>query len=419
MMERTIRRMSWLCTIAVITCLLSACTDEVTSEQGADSLVLKFEVAGNGISRASESTVSSDTEPGWDNGWNENTVSNLYLLVFDKTTDNLVKGMELKQDEKKDGSWNISDKGIAASHVDNYRFYLIANYGETDFSKISKLEDLKALSVAGFSAYGSKQATFLMDGNYATSDGNDKTNGYTSKSSDNKTTTLTIKLRRALAKVSVRLLAKMSGETTSQQLTGEIPENMKEAISSVSLKFINYVSNSSLITGGTPDITGSSLTYANTSETDATPHNISSYTNVYKPEASDSKGTRFVFYSYANDWFDEEKANSWNTQEPVNTARRTYVLLTVTGSNGTDYKYQIPVNYPLPTYNDKKYSSLTEAQKEEVRGYYELKRNHVYNVTATIEVKKSEPEKQEDKITYTILIKDWVNGKYATLTPEE
>lgn len=43
--------------------------------------------------------------------------------------------------------------------------------------------------------------------------------------------------------------------------------------------------------------------------------------------------------------------------------------------------------------------------------YYDIIRNHIYRYNLNLD--------NEDNITFTISIKDWVNSKYATLTPDE
>ena len=60
-----------------------------------------------------------------------------------------------------------------------------------------------------------------------------------------------------------------------------------------------------------------------------------------------------------------------------------YILLTAPyGEEGEAYYYKIPVNFAMYKNNDK--VSFTDAELEEIRDLYRMKRNHIYEITAQI-----------------------------------
>lgn len=367
--------------VALLPLALFSCSEDMETEGGnAGQLMLSYEVAGNVMTRAdgsSSSEIHDETEAGWDAPWNENTVSSLCLYVFDASSGNKKEVVTLTDSYKENNAYNLTKAcGLTPDNYTSYHLYLVANQPTTvDGSNVSSLDDLKKLNITDFSDYNKKQSTFVMDGKW-TGDENAVTS-----STDNKTKTINVKLNRALAKVcvKVRLYKESYSDTNPTDLT---------AFTDFTAKFCNYAKESALIEGGTPNPENANL--ASSSNTES----VISYPSTTSTEAS-----RMVFYSYANDWFDSSKQEKMNEEEPIKTDRQSYILLTYKG-----HDFKIPVNFRLPKDNDKKWEKLTDDEKNNIKTYYQLSRNHVYNVQVSI------VEPKDDQWLYSYTVNDWEDG---------
>lgn len=365
--------------VALLPLALFSCSEDMETEGGnAGQLMLSYEVAGNVMTRAdgsSSTEIHNTTEDGWAD-WNENTVSSLCLYVFD-ASGNKKEVVTLSDNYKEGTAYNLTKAcGLTPDNYTSYHLYLVANQPTSlSNSTVSSLEDLKKLNISDFSAYNTKQSTFVMDGKWTGETDAVKT------SDDNKTKTINVKLNRALAKVcvKVRLYKESYSDKNPTDLT---------AFTDFTAKFCHYATNSALIEGGETKPESATLT---------TPESaVAISENVYSESGSNA---RMVFYSYANDWFDSSKQETMNEEEPIKTDRQSYILLTYKG-----HDFKIPVNFRLPKDNDKKWDQLSDDEKANIKTYYQLSRNHVYNVQVSI------VEPKDDQWLYKYSVNDWIDG---------
>ena len=119
--------------------------------------------------------------------------------------------------------------------------------------------------------------------------------------------------------------------------------------------------------------------------------------------------SKVVFYSYPNDWFDESLLDADGTfkeddiyaqDDLIDEARQTYIVV--------EYKkntYKVPVNFSIANDNDRTFANDEEeiAYIKEIRDkYYRIKRNHIYDIKATIDVEANEIE-----VNHKILVNAW------------
>ena len=126
-------------------------------------------------------------------------------------------------------------------------------------------------------------------------------------------------------------------------------------------------------------------------------------------------GKQVVFYSYPNDWFDEDKlggkTGAWTItdlmkEDPIVTDRQTYILLKAP-YEGKDYYYKVPVNYA--TYEKNDAVSFTDDELKEIRDLYRMKRNYIYDVTVKID-REGGPVTDPVTPAFYVLINDWIQG---------
>lgn len=202
---------------------------------------------------------------------------------------------------------------------------------------------------------------------------------------------LNISLRRALAKICLRIKYKAVDASSYTQLDDF-------ASNGISLQVMNYATKAYLMSDGhnedgdaTVDVEPTSVELTDENEYSSTVNffplttsasdyseaddadEISTYYETYKDDP------RAVFYVFPNNWYDSSKKII--TQQPIYTERQTHIMMSVTSTHigGSTYYYKVPINYLLPEYNDEK--NPDESYKE----LYRVDRNHVYNVTVYVE----------------------------------
>lgn len=320
-------------------------------------VIVKFQIGNAGVvSRAA-------TEPGWGGDWNEDKITRLSLIVFDKTSGKgkLIEYTDREVNDENIHTWDIPKTDLTRGEVDNASaIYLIANApADVLPNTFNGTEaDLKALELSGLQ-YSQKQEMFVMDGR-----GEVGTNG------SNKV--ITVKLARALSKIRIGF----SSDTD---------------IRNVSCKFVNYATKAALVSGGNLTATSD---VGLISEPD--------YENTYLTWSDTDTPKKIVFYSYSNEWYDGTKNPV--VEEPIDENRQTYILIKAP-FEGTEYFYKIPVNKRLPEDNDR--VGLTAADFKDL---YQLKRNYIYDITVNID-REGGTEDKPVELTLQYQVQPWTDGK--------
>lgn len=343
-----------------------SCSDETSLQQsvpeGNGQVKIQYKIAGPSLSRA--------TEPGWsDNGWNENLITRIDLFVFNEgatDTDQCYKHIEASAEEGQ----SLSDKAndyeplptdeLTYEEVseNNYTYYMIANCPQLANKDNITLGELKQAMIETAITWNNKQASFVMD-------------GIGKREINNQTVTLSFDLSRAAVKIRLAV----------------IDENGTDITSQCKYRFQNRVlTGTSVLAESEKYGEGEDQERTSMTETDEDSFTPLQYDDTEK------NIHQVVFYSYPNDWFDTSKLGgqegAWTIQDyaskdPIVEANQTYILLTAPyGEEGENYYYKIPVNFAMYDYNDK--VSFTDAELEEIRDLYRMKRNHIYNITAQI-----------------------------------
>ena len=357
--------------LMLATCLAACSINDFPEEEntpgGSGTLRIAYRVAGNSVQ------TKADTEPGVDE-LNENTVTRLDLFVSNGST-----FLSFPDVTATEGILNLLDEQLTSIRelmTTNTTFYLVANSAEC--VGITTLDGLKAVKTPTGFDFQAKQNTFVMDASYTTQ-GDQSENDVT----------ITLELRRALAKIRIRFTEASTGTPMYCKL-------FQQAASTHVLAEAETYDNSAADWTDFREIT------------DDFP---------LRDNSTDGQGG-YVFYSYPNDWFNstlytqEENGNytcndeGLHNGEPIVAAKQTYLLLRATYDN-KEYYYKIPVNRRLPDFSDN--PSFTEDEYEQIHDLYRLKRNHLYDVAVTI---SGPGGTMDDPVVpaYTITINNWVNG---------
>ena len=331
-----------------------ACSDETAPQpvpDGGGQLRIAYKIAGVSMSRA--------TEDGWDNGWNENKVTRIDLFVFnnDATLFKHVSSTEIpefEEVEKAQTEQTFEQDKLTYNDIANgdYIYYMVANCDFDDngiVEGVFTLDDLKEKLTSDL-VFNQRQTSFAMDGMIEN----------TPNPTDN-TIILSFELERAAAKI--RLSVFSADGTTS-------------IINDCQYQLYNYVEK------------GTSVLAQSEGYGEQGRESMSSLENanlVYE-------NSKVVFYSYPNDWFDESLLDADGTfkeddiyaqDDLIDETRQTYILLETPYGEGR-YYYKVPVNFAISKDNDK-----VEFSKEDIEnlrnGYYRMLRNHIYDITVTID----------------------------------
>lgn len=362
-----------------------ACSDETVPQlvpDGGGQLRIAYKIAGVSMSRV--------PEDGWDNGWNENKVTRIDLFVFnndaDKTLFKHVSSTEIpefEEVEKAQTEQTFEQDKLTYNDIvsGSYTYYMVANcpsldgINETDFT----LDDLKEKLTPNLT-FNQPQTSFAMDGMIEN----------TPSPTDN-TITLSFKLERAAAKIRLSVFG----------------VNDESIIDECSFRLHNYVSD------GTYVLTESEKYCINTSQLhqDMPQYQDWNSTSTLKYHDTEENIDKAIFYSYPNDWFDEsllnedgtfiaEDGDTYAKDDLIDEARQTYIVV--------EYKkntYKVPVNFSIANDNDRTFANDEEeiAYIKEIRDkYYRIKRNHIYDIKATIDV-----EANKIKVEHKILVNAW------------
>lgn len=342
-----------------------SCSDETSLQQsvpeGNGQVKIQYKIAGPSLSRA--------TEPGWSGDWHENLITRIDLFVFNEgTTDTnpcykhieVSAGQGESLSDKADEYEPLPTNELTYEEVSegNYTYYMVANCPQLADKDNITLAQLKAEMIETAIAWNATQESFVMD-------------GIGKRSGDELNITLSFDLARAATKICLAVVDEEGTDITNE----------------CKYRFFNYVST------GT-SVMAESEKYGegtNQSRTSMTETDEDSFTPL-RYDKKDENIHQVVFYSYPNDWFDTDKLSGekdnwviadYATEDPI-TGNQTYILLTAPyDEDGKSYYYKIPVNFATYKNNDK--VSFTDAELEEIRDLYRMKRNHIYDITAKID----------------------------------
>lgn len=359
--------------------------DAVSRDAGTTSSVrVLCRLANTEITRA-------DTEDGWNGDWHENTITRLDLFRFSSEgaykdhyvltqDDNIPDFTEYLSEYKPLTFEGLTYSSVAESTGDTY--YLIANCAGLEGVENISAEDLKKKMATPPLNYGEKQTVFAMDGEGTLAEAD-------------KAITLSFDLKRAAVKIRLAVKGASGGNILDK----------------CAYQINNFVeSPTSVLEAGEDYGKGDGQTYTST---DA---------YVEFPLLNDNED-KAVFYSYPNKWFDEGKvggsAGKWTitdfTSEAPITGDETYILLKAPYGD-TEYYYKVPVNYAI--YKDNDATSFTDAQLEEIRDLYRIKRNNIYDITVTID-RAGGPITAPVTPMFYVRINDWEKGGDYHITEGE
>lgn len=368
-----------------------ACSDETAPQPVPDSggqLRIAYKIAGVSMSRATEDGWGDEDKDG-DDEWNENTITRVDLFVFN-SDNRLFRHLDSDDDwtstSEVDGYTVAETQGLTYTEATQDKtYYMIANCPQLENATINTLSDLQAIMITPDLVFNAKQTEgFVMD---------DK--GELDLPTDGGTTsTLTFDLSRAAVKIRLSVFGVNDGSI----------------IDECSFRLHNYVSD------GTYVLTESEKYCINTSQLhqDMPQYQDWNSTSTLKYHDTEENIDKAIFYSYPNDWFDEDLLNAdgsfkdpqiYAKDDLIDEDRQTYIMV-VYKQNA----YKVPVNFSIANDNDKYFDVETEEGKaqeiayiKEIRDkYYRIKRNHIYNIKAKIDV-----ETKTIDIEREILVNAW------------
>lgn len=296
-------------------------------------------------------------EDGWDAPWNENLIKRLDLFVFRNTDFIGHHGEDITF--YKSGTWTfplekllVDDNVIQAGDS----VFIVANCN--DVSDITTLAGLKGKTADGLICY-EKQESFLMDGKTEVTES--MLEGVDIDLGD-------IDLKRAAAKIRI----------------GFSSESKVDWENGISYRLYHYTTSTSVLDMGwdTEDDFLLNLPRNIYPEENENMIEINSSSLPGNFHQNGDNNAKLILYSYANNWFDESKAENINQEEPIFEDKQTYILLRAPDptSSGNYYYYKIPVNKRLPSDNDD-----INLDPDTYRHLYRLQRNHLYDITVTID----------------------------------
>jgi len=326
--------------------LFASCAEEnalpaSSQEEEEGHVVLSYTVSGSSI----VSTRVEESKEEGNKGRNENLVKDLDLFIFRNGT--IITNQPLhfapeKNDQQK-GDYTPLETGLAPDDFQNGdQVYLVANCHDV-VSDVTTLDGLKAKTVSSLICYD-KQLQFVMDG-MVTVD---------AKMWTDKDLHIQIDLKRAAAKVRLHF----ASSTDWNQ---------------VSYRFCHYANTATVLEQEETE----EYTYVNSLS-------LMDYTTrgeeLAKADPIEENGMQcLVLYTYPNNWHDgNPDDDKLNVEPPINDGRETRILLKAP-YNEELYYYDIPVNFRLPEKNDD--ININEDYKD----LYRIQRNHIYDITVTID----------------------------------
>lgn len=358
--------------ICVLTMGFASCVSEQftpdTLPAGMKALTLTIQTADDSAENQSMGVRAGKTALGEDK-LNENKIDHFEVFVFnaDGSFNWRVEPEYITRTEPENNTFSLSIlvKEAEASNYEGKAFQIcvVANHTKTLLADLVKpsLEELRQIVETTNLNTGEAQPMFLMDGLVDTK---------TIQWGSNPTFTVAepLNLRRAAAKIRLRIPSiaiKVKG--IDYTLEG-----------SPSIKLVNYTNKTTLLQGGTPY------------EVQSDEWLTAGYQNMIEatlPGELKEWVTSIPFYAYENNWKDDSE-------------KETYLMVMLNLKSGThpskEYYYLIPVNYR---------QAVAGVDEQEL---YQLKRNHLYDITSNIDILGSEDEAEPIEVKSNIAIQPWI-----------
>lgn len=340
----------WAVCLACVSCSQADISQYVPS--GSGQVKIMYKVAGSSMSRV-------ETEPGWED-WNENKIIRIDLFVVDRETENIYKHIQVANlgitNANSYQDLNTDELTYAEATSGKYLFYMVANCSQLETVDIQTFTDLKNEMINLPLTCNEQQTLFVMDGEGTLTD------NQTEHSAD-----LSFDLARAMAKIRLTVLN----------------ENKNSIIDQCTFQLCHYVST------GTSVLAGSEAYGEDTNQSRTSMDEAQGVNNVL--QYTQNGVSKVIFYSYPNDWFDEECLNAKGTfadadiyanDDLIDEEKQTYILLTA-NFDGIETEYKVPVNQQMDKQNDK--VEFTKSDIEKLRDtYYRMKRNYIYDITVNL-----------------------------------
>lgn len=359
----------------------AACSQEDDLQAvGSDGVSIQVRIADAAATRA--------TEDGWNDGWNENAVTRLDLFQFaaNGTLKRHLSPSDLPSFTGQNAAFQtLTVNGLTYSDLANNStdvFYLVANCPQLSSASIDSISGLQAMMITPTLDMDAQQTSFVMDARTS----RDSTDLYVVNEVDKKIT-LRFELYRAAAKI--RIAVK--------------DESGNDILDKCKYKLYNFVQD------GTSVLAESEAYGEGEGQSRTTSDSFLDFTLT--------NGSKAVFYTYPNDWFDESLLTSdgvfadpviYTKDNLIDETKRTYIMLEAPyGGDGT-YYYQIPVNLSIADYNDQDGFTADEI-KALRKTYYSVCRNTIYDVTVTVDRAGGS---LTDPVTpeFHIRVNDWEQG---------
>ena len=343
----------YLVSLLTVTGMLTACTENSTlppssQEKEEGRVILSYTVDGSSI----VATRAPEEDEAGNQGRNENLVKELDLFIF--PTDNSkpihVSATDVEYTDYNDPqdktTYKAWDTGLSPDDIqDGDQVYLLANCHDA-VANVTTLDQLKAATVTDLTCYD-KQDQFVMDGKVTVA----------ASMRNDKDLHIQIDLKRAAAKVRLHF----TDNTDWAQVFYRFYHYAQTATVLEQEETEEYAYVNNLVLADYP-----------TEENQLTPAPATTITE---------NGTKcLVLYTYPNNWHDgNQEDDKLNVAPPINSDRETRILLRAP-FDGKLYYYDIPVNFRLPLEND-----ATEIKFEDYKDLYRIQRNHIYDITVTID----------------------------------
>lgn len=349
--------------------------------------------------------ASFGEEPGVTD-WNENKIMRVDLFVFAtdgtcyKHIEEAANDNEPPLSNKEDDSYTTlttDELTYEEVHDDDYTYYMVANCEQLASVEKPTLTNLQEMMINNLPiTYNTTQELFVMDGKGTVTN-------------TGESTTLSFDLARAATKI---------------RLTVVNEDGTKNITDQCSFRLHNYVTQKAWVLAREEATAsdGTSLTAEEvnafydlvTNETDITRQSMSALTPYSSNALLKSDDNKVVFYSYPNDWFDESKAylgtdgnwtiDDYTTTNPIIRDNQTYIQLEAPYDE-VNYYYEVPVN--LSTYENNDALSFSADEYKEIRNLYRLQRNHIYDITVTIDQKGGITEDDAVTLDLKYLVDEW------------